>query len=176
MKKQRGMTILEVVVCMLIIGIGITVSISMLQKSMQNNVAALNRNNAIYLMESIAGKMRVNRFAAPAYPNYTSEDNAKTFKTKKLSELSFTPTDKSCPGNCTDNQKTAYAQVTQDFQGWYQDLQEKLPSGAFAIYPLGNDTYAIELRWLNQINVEGIKNSDVAKAAQEDSAKMVFAL
>lgn len=172
-KRQIGMTLLEVVVSMLIIGLGMSASIAMLQTSMQNNTAAINRNNAIYLSEAVIDKMRMNKFAVRQYlygsRNVSIDPENAPEKSDKRSDCDFCGKDK--------NREEAFLQASKDINNWYEELQQKLPGAGFAIYNINPDRgqYGIMLKWPNRVDRSRDANAFDGKE-YTDSLETIFTL
>lgn len=148
--QQQGMTLLEVVVSMLLIGLGMVASISMIQEGMRSNVAALNRNSALYLSDAIIDRMRVNSFAVPQYLSGAANTLISVVDSSgKVKE----PSVKACSDCTAQQQKNAYAQARTDVKEWRTELSEKLPGATYAIYAEDADSgqYAVALSWPNYI-------------------------
>lgn len=183
-KKQKGMTLLEVVVSMLVIGLGMSASIAMLQASMQNNIAAINRNNAMYLSEAIIDKMRMNKSVVEQYLYGDERGNVSIDPAEGPKKAKSSDGCKTCD---SEGKKEAFVQASKDVNTWYEELQQKLPGAGFAIYNANNSSssvssvikgrYAIKIIWPNQIDKSRIKNNSGASSHEDtDSLETIFTL
>lgn len=175
-RHQQGMTLLEVVVSMLLIGLGMVASISMIQEGMRSNVSAHNRNSALYLSDAIIDRMRVNSFALPQYLAGSAGSLVSGVDSSGKAEA---PAAKSCDDCKEDQQKNAYGQARTDIQEWRAELSQKLPGATYAIYAEDADKgqYAIVLSWPNRIFNASTADSDgVSASAPTDSIVTVFTL
>lgn len=85
---QTGMTLLEVVIAMLIIGLGLAMSLSMIQKSVRSSQNAQNHNTARVLMQELADKMRANSRVAVCYTNQNHPKCKGAGKTRAIADKS----------------------------------------------------------------------------------------
>ncbi len=160
-KKQRGMTLLEVVISMLIIGLGLAMCVSMIQTSIRSTYSANNQNIAAELAESIVSRMRINRIAADGYlfgDNNGSSDNTGDFDLydsgwSAPSSAVSAPTCDDCTEEQKDARDAAYAQAYADAVNWLSEVQDSLPNGRASIvdWPVVGTTpgYRVILQWKN---------------------------
>lgn len=146
--NQKGMTLLEVMVSVFIVSIALLGSVAMLNTSVQNNRAALNRNAAIYLTDAIIDKIRMNRFAVDRY----LYGNKSLKISDSYSYTTYADSGKTCSDCDTKAKEDAYEQAKVDLRLWATELQEKLPEASFAIYPQSssnNNRYVVKIVWPN---------------------------
>lgn len=164
-QHQKGMTLLEVVIAMLIIGLGMTMSIAMIQTSVKNSISAHNRDTARMLLESISDRMRINSYAASAYrfgdPDNNIDNNGESVDLIGESETWAKPTQSSLSSNnpapdclsCTDKQRStrtaAFNQGYSDVTNWVQNVENTLPNARAAILELPANQYRALLQWQN---------------------------
>jgi type IV pilus assembly protein PilV len=133
-RKQRGISIIETLVALVIISVGMIGIAGLYLSSLQASRSAKLRAQAVQLTGSIADRIRANRDAGAAY------DTSKV-----------TPAAKSCDTtNCS-----AADLALDDLYRWTTDLQAALPGGTSATgsvivldraRPL-SDNYLITVTW-----------------------------
>lgn len=126
-KRQRGVTLIEVLVALVVLSIGL-VGLSRLQvKGVQGGQSAMNRSQASVLIGDIIERMRANVSAAKA-GNYNVSWTA-------------TPSAAGCSTVCTA------AQVAADDLFQWRFNVERLPGGESEISVTANGTATVGLRW-----------------------------
>lgn len=165
LREQKGMGLLEVVVSMLIIGLGMAMSVAMIQVSVKNSISAHNQNAARTLAESIRDRMRINRFAASAYQFGDNDNSASNnndsidlFNTNRnwqaptIATLESANSLPSC-AKCTQTQiatrQNAFQMGYSDTVNWLANVQAALPGSRAAILPLPNNQYRVLVQWQN---------------------------
>lgn len=142
--REKGMTLLEVVVAMLVIGLGLVMSISMLQSSLRYQERANQQDDAMRLLQEMADRMRANSIAAV---NYTFNTHDFAFTAWRSPNIS----DKCSGKHCSKEKDPAYAQSKSDVDEWLTEVQTVLPQGRAAIdQPDGANLpnqYRIQLQW-----------------------------
>jgi type IV pilus assembly protein PilV len=133
-RKQRGISIVETLVALVIISVGMIGIAGLYLSSLQASRSAKLRAQAVQLAGSIADRIRANRDAGAAY------DTTKV-----------TPADKGCDAkNCS-----AADLASDDLYKWTNDLSAALPGGTLAkgtvavldrARPL-SDNYLITVTW-----------------------------
>lgn len=134
---EKGMTMLEVVVSMLIIGIGLAMTVSMLSASNRYANSAEYRAIAMREIQSIVDNMRANKLGASGYTN--SPDSSVD-----------------C-GGCDANQKKAKTdafdlaikRAKKEKDEWNKELETNLPSGTGTVARKGAaaDSYTVSVTW-----------------------------
>ncbi len=143
--RQRGMTLIEVVVAMLVIGLGLVMSISMLQSSLRYQAMANRQDDAMRLMQEMVDRMRANSIAAG---NYLFSQHNFTFTAWSHPQIAAT-----CSGNgCSQARNLAFSRAQRDVNEWLAKVSAVLPDGRAAIdqpdrQNLPNQ-YRIQLQWL----------------------------
>lgn len=152
--KVKGMTFLEIVVSMLIVGIALALSVSMMQTSLRFGESASYISAAQMQAQSLMDKMRVNAVAAPHYlfqasgvteqrllqfPMATDEQKSALYRSIDMSTL------QNCIGHC----KTPDLLAKQDIQAWKNALDESLPFARFQLLPshIGHQNYLLAILW-----------------------------
>lgn len=144
-KKQKGMTLLEVVISMLIIGMGLAMSIAMLQSSLRYQATADQQERAMLLMQEMIDMMRGNTVAANCY----------TFGDFDFDFDSWhKPAMKTSCAKKQDAKGLAAQRANADLTRWLTDIKTILPNGKAAVdvpdatnFP---NQYRIQLQWLNR--------------------------
>lgn len=153
-KQQQGMTLIEVVVSMLIIGLGLVMCMSMLQTSLRYQSTSIEENDAMQLMQEMVSKMRMNAKFAEDYELSLGETNKTDFRCS---------TDED---GCT--------QVKRDITSWLASVGTVLPGGKAEIANAGNHQYKITLQWTN--NEDSNRLEIIGKQATEASSKHSLAI
>ena len=138
------MTLLEVVVAMLVIGLGLVMSISMLQSSLRYQAMANQQDDAMRLLQEMADRMRANSIAAG---NYTFSEHDFAFAGWRSPQIAA-----KCSGeDCSEEKDPAYARAQSDVTDWLAEVGAVLPQGRAAIDrpDLQNlpNQYRIQLQW-----------------------------
>ena len=173
-RRQKGMTMLEVVVSMLVIGLGLAMSISMIQTANRFGNSAEFSHSALEQAQAIIDKMRANSAAAPTYgyigtavitpttdSNYDAMYNAvanqSTYDTG-ISDLvveCFT-------GISADDCASVGAIAKADMKAWSESLRELLPGGRGLINIRNvNNTniFDVIVMWRNSAETDSDQNS-----------------
>lgn len=126
-RRQRGVTMIEVLITILILSIGLLGIAGMQWNSLQFNHSALLRTQASNLAYDMSDRMRSNRDAATAgdfaAPNFTAPACA-----------GFDPND---------------ASTNNEILGWRCQVADLLPDGQGRIRN-NADRYTIEVRWRDE--------------------------
>jgi type IV pilus assembly protein PilV len=134
--QQRGVTIVESLVALVVIAVGMLGIAGLYLSSMQASRTAKLRSHAVELAASIADRIRANRDAAAAY-------NTATYASAPTAQ------------NCSTARCDANQLAQDDLARWLTDLRATLP-GAGAVtgtvevtdraFPL-SDNYEITVTW-----------------------------
>lgn len=126
LKKSSGMTLLEVLVSMLLIGSALGMSLSMIQSSLQFERNALQRGIFIDAVDELVALIRSNELCASSYDfdGYTLDANNRPIP-------NFTD------GNCTPDNfegsinliQKSHKRAQTDVQNWIADLMQHFPQG-----------------------------------------------
>ena len=143
--RQRGMTLIEVVVAMLVIGLGLVMSISMLQSSLRYQAMANRQDDAMRLMQEMVDRMRANSIAAN---NYLFSQHNFAFNAWRPPQIAA-----KCSGNgCSPARNLAFARAQRDVNDWLAEVGTVLPAGRAAIDQPNRQNlpnqYRIQLQWL----------------------------
>lgn len=145
-KRNRGFTLIEVLISVLVLLIGILGVAGMQILSIQTNQGAYFRSQAVYVGSEILDAMRANRQALASY--------AITIDSLDASGI---PADPGCAvdaGGCAPVQKAAL-----DLRQWGShfadvfgapDYVPTLPGGRAQIIDNGNDAYTVQVGWVQR--------------------------
>lgn len=151
LKKQAGMTFLEVLVSMLIIGLGLTITVSMMQASNRYGLSAEYRSAAMNEIQSIMDRMRANVYGGDGYVfgQHSYQDSG--YDRKNIQALSAPQ----CGNPCETKeqlkiaaQSLAYARAQTDMIDWLGHVSTSLPGGQAAISKGAENTYTVTIMWL----------------------------
>lgn len=131
-RAQRGFTLLEVLVALVVLSIGLLGLSGLQTSSLRNNHSAFLRSQATLLATDIMDRMRANRDAATG-GDYDIDYGA-------------TPTAVTCTGSCT-----AVAVAQMDVDEWI-DYVERLPGGEGDINVDAAGIAEIKIRWVDARN------------------------
>ncbi len=110
-RAQRGFSLIEVLIALIIMSVGMLGIASLYVQSMQAGRTSLFRHNAVTLAGDVADRMRANPTGANAYTGAGANNNCIDQGT-----------------NCSNVQMAA-----QDILGWSQQAVDTLPNGAVVI-------------------------------------------
>lgn len=128
--SNRGFTLLEVLVAMLIIAVGVLGITALQFKSLQYNHDAYLRSQINFLAYDIADRMRMNRTNVADYVgNYTAD----------------TVVDNTC-------NHTSGANAAIDLACWRNDVDRVLPPGSTANIAANGNLYTVSLAWTDREN------------------------
>lgn len=164
--RQKGMTLIEVVVSMLIIGLGLVMCMSMLQTSLRYQTTSIEQNDAMQLMQEMMSKMRMNSKFAGRY-TFGQYD----FEYDTWSE----PTNLSDNCDSSDNyEEVACNQIQKDVSTWLKSVGEVLPGGKAEIDrpDAAIDQYRIQIQWINNADLNRVENSSYAGSANPSPLKL----
>ena len=131
-RANRGFTLIEVLVAMLVLAVGLLGVAALQLRGLQYNHDAYLRSQSSILAYDIADRMRLNRDNANAYrSDYTI------------------PTSR--PTDCIPG--PANVSVTNDLDCWHQQLYDALPPGRDAdIVQETNGEYTVRFTWTDREN------------------------
>lgn len=121
-KRQRGISLIESLVAMVIAALGILGIVGVQLRTLADTQTSVRRAQAILLIEDLSERMKVN---PNALNNLSSYD----------SDFDDTPTPDSCAANCTPAQQTSY-----DLATWKQTVANNLPLGEASIFLAPGET------------------------------------
>ncbi|MDO4436187.1 MAG: prepilin-type N-terminal cleavage/methylation domain-containing protein [Cardiobacteriaceae bacterium] len=153
-RRQRGMNLLEVVVSMLIIGIVLAMSVSMIQTSVRFGESAAYTSAAQMQAQSLVDKIRVNASAAKHYMFQESGINEQKLRhfakaTEEEKSALYRSINMQSLQNCERDCKTPELLAKADIQSWQSALEDSLPLPRFQLLPsdLGHENYLLAIFW-----------------------------
>lgn len=157
--KQKGMTLLEVVVAMLVIAIALATTISMLQVSNLYGNSAEYRATATREMRSIINQIHTNKLGIDGYLTANKD---------RIIDAGN--------GSDKDAKKTAYTLAHAQIKAWTDNIKNVLPDGEATIEKINansnggsNEYYKVKVSWTvnaenkltdNSNNTRGNNNKD----------------
>ena len=178
--RQKGMTLLEVVVSMLVIGLGLVISISMLQTANRFGDNAEFSHSALEQAQAIIDKMRANRVASPTYI-YTGGANI-TSTTAGFDVIYDSVRDENgyergidgltitclrgitTAGFSANDCKKAGLIAKDDMRAWGKNIRAILPGGR-GLISHQNGTYEVIVLWSNTPESDS-QNNPVAQGVR----------
>lgn len=151
---QKGMSLIEVLVSMLIIGLALAMSISMIQASNRFGESAEFGSSALQQTQAIIDKVKSNKIAMNTYvfdksPLRIRNDGVfiDAYQDVISVPIADIPNYLKCQSTtCTNSENIAIADVVQ----WNNTLQEMLPGGRGIIRRLpvaGRDFFEVVVMW-----------------------------
>lgn len=132
MRKQQGLTMIEVLIAMVILAIGLLGMASMQVMSLQDTGNSSYRSIGIYLANDMADRIRANSVAMTAN-NYNT-----------ISGASLTSSCLTASGCSTT------AMANHDKQEWLNNLSQSLPGGLGTISRSG-DIFTVTVSWTEKV-------------------------
>lgn len=161
--KQHGMTLLEVLVSMLVIGLGLAMSISMIQTANRFGNSAEFSHSALEQAQAIIDKIRANRVAAPTY-KYPADKVGDSYDAiyKSLEKADIKSLTVSCtlPGISDEECGKAGKIAQTDMQSWDENIRALLPEGRGAVVINGMSSEVIVM-WKNNPETDSNNNPDI---------------
>ncbi len=127
-RTERGFSLIEVLIALIIMSVGMLGIASLYVHSMQAGRTSLFRHNAVTLAGDVADRMRANPTGANAYTLAGANNNCIAMGT-----------------NCSNTQMAA-----QDILGWTQQAADTLPAGLVTIgfdNTVNPPVYTIAITW-----------------------------
>ena len=127
-RAERGFSLIEVLIALIIMSVGMLGIASLYVQSMQAGRTSLFRHNAVTLAGDVADRMRANPTAAVVYAGAGANNNCIAMGT-----------------NCSNVQMAA-----QDIFAWDQQAVDTLPNGDVTITfdnTVNPPVYTIEITW-----------------------------
>lgn len=145
-ESQKGMSLIEVLVSMLIIGLALAMSISMIQTANRYGDSAEHSAAALQQAQSIIDKMRANKIAAPAYL-FTGGASGSTYDSWYTADMGKIPAELTCGSDvhCAKALDTAKTDMSQ----WKNNLSSLLPGGKGVIREVQAESgsYEVIVMW-----------------------------
>ncbi|MDO4777725.1 MAG: type IV pilus modification protein PilV [Cardiobacteriaceae bacterium] len=160
---QKGMTLLEVVVSMLVIGLGLAMSISMIQTANRFGNSAEFSHSALEQAQAIIDKIRANRVAAPTYRYPATEvigSYDAIYESAKAADIGKLKISCTLPGIDSSDCDKAGKIAQTDMQAWDENTRALLPGGRGAVVINGMNSEVIVM-WKNNPETDSNDNPDV---------------
>lgn len=180
MKIERGFTLIEVLVAMVVLSIGLLGLAGLQATSLKSNQSAYHRSQATQLAYEMADRMRANREYAKVLLNnvYTTTDPAEAVAQPNcfsvLLSCPKTPLNGVCPVTpivgCT-----AAQMAENDLHEWWLAIEKELPSGLGTISNTGS-IFTITLSWTEDRYAQEGGTGALKNTTGTTSLKMSFQL
>jgi type IV pilus assembly protein PilV len=132
-RKNRGFTLLEILVALLVLSIGLLGLAGLQTFSLRNNHSAFLRSQAVVLAYDALDRLRSNRDQAML-------GTGSAYNTS-YSEAASSYSSTGCASNCTSS-----AVATYDLAAWKADV-ERLPAGQAQISIDANNKATVQVQW-----------------------------
>lgn len=139
-KRQCGFTLLEILIAIVLLGVGLLGLAGLQAVSLRNNHSAYLRSQATMLAYEIIDRMRTNRVSAQA-GRY---------------DIALGPYSGPAPQDCTAVSCDGTQLAAYELQDWKQRLPRYLPSGDGSIARLGQ-VFTITLQWTDERGADAAK-------------------
>ncbi|MDO4436210.1 MAG: prepilin-type N-terminal cleavage/methylation domain-containing protein [Cardiobacteriaceae bacterium] len=168
LKSSSGMTLLEVLVTMLLIGSALGMSLSMIQSSLQFERNALRTGIFINALDEIGALARSNKLCAPSYAfsGFTLDGNGRA--NPKWTTTSCTANYNSAiTYNAKNLIQLSHERAQTDVINWLTDLTQHFPQGdeqrrnTKIVYHADERSISIELPYLNIVETAALAEGDV---------------
>lgn len=155
--RESGMTLLEVLISMLVVGTGLAMTISMLYASNRYGNAAEYRAIAINDMRSIIDSMRANKLGAIVYTGGTAPTSTDANKQAAIT--------------------SATTMAKADIALWDRYVANDLPNGDYTISVINasTGTYQIRMQW-DLVNQDKSLEKNPSASTKTDQLVITFAL
>ncbi|MCK5898127.1 MAG: type IV pilus modification protein PilV [Methylococcales bacterium] len=162
MKNNKGFTLIEILISMVILAIGLLGLAGLQMTGLRHNLSAYHRSQATQIAYDMADRMRVNMVNAKRGSNsiYVQKKPSNAGKQAACLKIS---------GTCSPTQM-----AEQDLFEWNEHIIQKLPNGVGKIESLGavaDKTFMITMTW-----VDKNKTKAAFKKSDELKFKMSFKL
>lgn len=128
-KTQRGVTLVEAMIALLVISIGLLGIAALQLTSMSQNTSALNHSQAVWIANNMADRIRANVCDVVQAPIYNGIDTNNTYNS-----------------DCTRNASCNNLQmVAHDAQIW-SDMVQTLPGGRGTVV-FNNNVLTVSVMW-----------------------------
>ena len=183
--RQKGMTLLEIVVSMLIVALGLAISVSMIQTANRFGDTAEYTAFALQKSQLIIDTMRANSLGRRAYvfrqssaaaPRPEDVDYATVYNSlngvfdaaNRDTVISNFANQLHCAATCTSAENNAKA----DIKAWLGEILDTLPGGRALIISHAHEQYEVMVMWQN---VPATSN-DSADNATVQGTRVLFTL
>lgn len=156
--NQLGMTLIEVLVSMLVIGLALAMSISMIQTANRFGENAEFSSSALRQAQAIVDKIRANNANANSY---TFLGGAVLTPNSSFNDL-YNNVDMSTITACTIDCSVAERDMLQ----WRDELAALLPGGRGMIVPSGNRRFDVIVMWRYNLEKAEINDQSIAQGVR----------
>jgi len=132
LNKKTGFTLIEVLIAMVVLGVGLLGLAGLQATSLKNNQSAYNRSQATQLAYDIADRIRANTGSAASYLTATMAPTAAAIQAD-------------C--NAVTTTCTAADIAQNDLFEWNAAMLQALPAGAIGSIALAGSIYTITINW-----------------------------
>lgn len=171
MQKERGFTLIEIMVAMVVMAIGLLGMAGMQVVASKYKINTWARSSVSELVSDIAERIRVNSDAAGTNVLHggVQTDSEYVFSSKKWSaqQGDDLPLTKDCASaSCSTDERAAY-----DMTVWRRHVRDLLPQGAVWLVGDKGEGFDVTLMWFDKEFTEGIGSIDRADTANERKLK-----
>lgn len=154
-KNQRGITLIESLVAVVIAALGILGILGVQMRTLTDTQTTVRRAQAIRLIEDLSERMKVNPNALLGLKNYESGYGEKG--------SSLTATDCSSGTPCTPEEQAGY-----DLKQWKTTVEKTLPGGQASIFLAPGETVDANRRQLGVVIAWRENERDTAATYKDD--------
>lgn len=147
MKKERGFTLIEVLIALLVLAVGLLGMASLMMTSLQSSQSAYLRSQASLLAQDLVERMRANRDQAVKHDNY---------------ELAASASATTNPG-CSSSGCSPSAQAQQDLHDWRAALEAGIPGATASVDRANNNEYTITIAWEENASEDADNDPDTPR-------------
>ena len=167
LRLQRGMTLIEVLVSMLLLAIGMLGIAGLQAATNKYNINTTARSETAVLLSDFADRVRTNPdVAGNNFVTGTASASeyalAKDWATQKTDSLTITK-------NCLTSSCTATERATYDMLSWRTKVNTSLPQGASWVTGNRSNGFNVTLMWLDKEFTDKRKTTDDGVAANKVS-------
>lgn len=144
MNRQRGITIIEVLVAMLILAVGLLGMASLQVRAVSDTTNSSFRSIAIFYANDMADRIRANSDgeSAGGYSNKDKDDGSEKANCLKVA-------------GCSSSDMALH-----DLWEWQQNISRALPAGEGEITTNG-DLYTVTVSWNSRVQAEDAGGADI---------------
>ena len=184
-RKQQGMSLLEVVVSMLLCGIGLAITVGMYQASLRHAQQAEYRAVAMREAQVLVDEMRANKLGAAGFLQLNSEtgydnsfDKSDDNKAKIKSILCVGKTKET---ECNKAVDDATGEAKKYVVAWNDALKTKIPTDGLNVkLEWGGDNqkdkYTLSIKWKTTVDKTAQGNGAAVAPSENDAVVMQFVL
>ena len=150
---QQGVSLIELMITMLVLGVGLIGVASLQLHAIQANQNSMQRSQAVNLTYDIIDRLRANREQAL---------DSDLYLTSRAGDPRFNAQNFTVQGNCINNfaNDPVASFETNDLNSWINSLRCTLPQAQAQILRDANNTFTIAIRWDSTALEGGLDGSD----------------